>query len=246
MFVTRWLILGLAASLPLAMRATAAEPGPPPALVLSRYIAGLESSSCQGREVAVEIEAALPKHGKHARLSAIRHCAPAGKPEYQILHIDGDRSVRQQVIARYLSAETQAVNLPSSAVAVTPENYKFRYSGSAGAGDALTYIFQITPRKKKVGLMKGELWIDAATAVAVHQAGRLVKNPSIFLRRVDVMRDTYTRDGVPYLRITRLAIDTRLVGRAALSITERPCAPASDWAMARFVPNAPNACPIAP
>ena len=30
------------------------------------------------------------------------------------------------------------------------------------------------------------------------------------------------RDGLPYTRVTHVAIDTRLVGRAELTITERP------------------------
>jgi len=97
--------------------------------------------------------------------------------------------------------------------------------GSIGAGPTLTYVFQISPRKKRVGLMKGELWIDAATGVGVRQAGRLVKQPSVFLRRVDVTQDTDIRDGRPYLRITRLTVETRLVGRAELTITEHPGAP---------------------
>jgi hypothetical protein len=70
--------------------------------------------------------------------------------------------------------------------------------------------------------MQGELWIDAASGVAVHQAGHLVKRPSMFLRRVEIAQDTEIRDGSPYVRITRLDIDTRLVGRAELTIKEHP------------------------
>jgi hypothetical protein len=51
----------------------------------------------------------------------------------------------------------------------------------------------------------------------------MVKTPSIFLRRVSIVQDTDLREGRPYLRITRLDIDTRLAGRAELIITERPC-----------------------
>ena len=70
--------------------------------------------------------------------------------------------------------------------------------------------------------MQGELWIDAATGITVHQAGRLVKQPSIFVRRVDIVQDTDIREGSPYLRITRLGIETRLAGRAELTIREHP------------------------
>jgi hypothetical protein len=111
--------------------------------------------------------------------------------------------------------------VPASSVAVSPSNYKFHCVCSIGAG-TLTYVYQITPRRKRVGLIQGELWIDVSTGIAVRMAGHLVKSPSVFLRRIDVVQDTDIREGLPYLRITHLDIDTRLVGRAELTIQERP------------------------
>ena len=198
---------------------------PAPEVVIARYIAAAERNKMQGGEVVMDIDASLPKLSKRGRLQAIRRLVPFGKPEYQVLRVDGDGTVRQQVIARYLKADAQAQTLPPSSVAVSQANYKFHFVGPIGAGPKLTYVFRITPRKKRVGLMKGELWIDAATGVGTRQAGRLVKQPSVFLRRVDVTQDTDIRDGRPYVRITRLAIETRLAGRAELTITEHPGAP---------------------
>ena len=75
----------------------------------------------------VEIDASLPKLEKEGRLRAIRRLLPLGRPEYQVLEIAGDQTVRQQVIVRYLSAEAQAAAIPASSVAITLANYKFRY-----------------------------------------------------------------------------------------------------------------------
>ena len=129
--------------------------------------------------------------------------------------------VKQQVIARYLTAEKEAAAMPASSVAVTPANYKFRYLASSGGTPV--YAFQITPRHKRTGLIKGELWIDGATGLAVHEAGYLVKKPSIFIRRLKITRDVSLSDGVPYLRTTHLDIDVRFAGRAELTIIESPC-----------------------
>lgn len=38
--------------------------------------------------------------------------------------------VERDVIARYLSVQTQAEALPLSSIVITPANYKFRYTGS--------------------------------------------------------------------------------------------------------------------
>ena len=126
------------------------------------------------------------------------------------------------MIARYLAAEEQAEGLPYSAVAVTPANYKFRYGGSVETNGTAAYVFEIAPKKKRAGLVRGQIWIDSVTGVAVRQAGRFVKQPSIFIRRIEVTRETNLRDGLPYARVTHIAINTRLVGRAELTITERP------------------------
>jgi len=68
------------------------------------------------------------------------------------------------------------------------------------------------------------LWLDGETGAVVRQSGYLVKKPSIFVKRVDVTRETTFRDGSADMRVTHLSVDTRLVGRAELIIHERPCA----------------------
>jgi hypothetical protein len=194
----------------------------PAAMAFARYIAGQVQTVPWSVE-AVEIEASLPKSEKQARLRAIRRLLPLGKPEYQVLEIAGDRTVTRQVIARYLSAQIQAAAIPVSSIAITPANYKFTYKGPVETAGALAYSFAIKPRKKREGLIKGELWLDGETGAVVRQSGYLVKNPSIFVRRVAVTQDTAISDGLAAERITHLSIDTRVVGRAELTIHERPC-----------------------
>jgi len=192
-----------------------------PGLAFARYIAGLEVAKAWTVET-VEVNASLPKLAMNGRMRAVRRLAPAGKADYQILELVGDQTVRQQVIARYLSAEERAASIPASSVAITPANYKFHYQGVEKMSGSVIYVFQITPRKKREGLLKGELWLDGDSGSAVRQSGYLVKSPSIFVKRVDVTRESPLRSGIGEERVTRLSIDTRLVGRAELTILERP------------------------
>lgn len=190
---------------------------------LARYIASPEPAGSWSLET-VEIDASLPKLERSGRLRAIRRLLPFAKPQYQVLEVAGDRTVRQQVIVRYLSAEMEAAAIPASSTAITPANYNFRYKGYIGIGDAPAYIFLISPKKKSQGLIKGDLWLDGATGTVLRVSGRLVKNPSIFIRRVDVTRDTALRDGIAQMQVTHLSVDVRFVGRAELTVQERPCA----------------------
>jgi hypothetical protein len=192
-------------------------------MAFARYIGSLEHQSPWSLET-VEIDASLPKLEKRGRLRAIRRLLPLGRPEYQVLEIEGDQTVKQQVIVRYLSEDVRAAAIPASSVAITLANYKFRYKGAVTTGGTTAYAFLITPRKKREGLIKGELWLDGETGAVVRQSGYLVKKPSIFVKRVDVTRETALRDGIAEVRVTHLLVDTRLVGRAELIIHERPCA----------------------
>jgi anti-sigma B factor antagonist len=195
-----------------------------PALAFSRYLASIQERNpfTESGPVEVEIEASLPGLAKEGSMLAIRQTGASERSEYRVIRLDGDSTVKHHVIARYLDAQEQAEALPYSAVAVTPANYKFRYASSLDNNGTAVYIFQIAPKRKRAGLIKGQIWIDSATGIAVHQVGRFVKRPSVFIRRIEVTRDTNLRDGLPYTRVTHVAIETPLVGRAELTITERP------------------------
>jgi hypothetical protein len=175
----------------------------------------------QGATMEVEIEASLPKLKKHGRLRALRRISRLGRITYEALHFEGDNTIKTNVIARYLAAETQAQSSEPDALAVTPANYKFKYKGLARKEDSNVQVFQVTPRHKKVGLFKGEIWIDANTYLRVRESGRLVKNPSIFLKKIEFVREYEIRDGISVPLQIHTVVETRLVGPAELTINFR-------------------------
>jgi hypothetical protein len=195
-----------------------------PAVAFRRYLASLQERNpfAESGPVSVEVEASVPGLAKRGNLLAIRETGASELGEYTVQKLDGDSLVKEQVIARYLEAAKQAERIPYSAVAVTPTNYRFHYAGSFKMDETPLYVFQITPRQKREGLIRGEIWIDSGTGFAVHQAGRFVKRPSVFIRQIDVSRDTNLVDGIPTSRVTRLTMRTRLVGLVELTVTERP------------------------
>lgn len=197
------------------------DPNNQAAAVFARYIAGLRQTRPWNRET-IEIDASLPKLDGKARLRAIRRLAPSGKPRYQVLESVGNQTVKEQVIFRYLTSDAKAADIPADAIAITPANYKFKFTGARKVDGVTTYSFSIKPRKKRTGLIRGELWIDGETGVVVRESGYLVRSPSIFVKRINVTREIDVCDGQPEERITHLSIDTRLVGRAELTIHEHP------------------------
>ncbi len=106
-------------------------------------------------------------------------------------------------------------------LAITPANYKFRYKARLISDTQDVHIYQLTPRKKRVGLFKGELWIDARTYLPVRESGRFVKTPSVFLKKMEFVREYDVINGVAVPKRIQSMADTRLVGRAELTIDFR-------------------------
>jgi hypothetical protein len=172
-----------------------------------------QQSVLRGGQMEVKMNAKLPRLDKQGVLLALRRISNFGKITYKALGFSGDNMIKNEVIARYL-----AIDAEGSEVAITPANYKFKYKGQNSRDGRQVYLFQVTPRRKAVGLFRGELWLDAATAMPVHQAGRFVKTPSVFLKKVEFAQDYELQDGVAIPKHFQGTADMRLVGRAELSI----------------------------
>jgi hypothetical protein len=70
-------------------------------------------------------------------------------------------------------------------------------------------------------MIAGEMWIDTGSGLVTHLEGRMVKSPSVLLKRVDITQEMQIQDGVTIGRETHLGISTRFTGRAELTIREK-------------------------
>ena len=215
---------------PVACLMAGAAPSLAPESLVDTYETASQEQSARlrGATMEVDIEASLPKLQKHGRLHALRHISRLGRITYDALHFEGDSTVKNGVIARYLTAEVQAQTNDLASFAITASNYKFKYKGLFNYRERQIHVFQLTPRKKQVGLFKGELWLDADTCLPVRESGRMVKNPSVFLRRVYFVREYEIRDGLAIPTRIESIVDTRLVGKAELTVRFRNVALAQD------------------
>ena len=172
----------------------------------------------QGATMEIDIEAEVPKLKKRGRLHAFRRISVLGRLTYDALRFEGDRSIKSEVITRYLSAEAQAFNSRDGSLALSPANYKFHYKGLLERDGKQVHLFQVSPRKKKVGMFNGELWLDPETHLALRESGRFVKSPSVFLKSVEFVRQFEIRDGMSIPTSIQTSVDTRLVGKANLTV----------------------------
>src|ERR1700691_3063487 len=88
----------------------AEAPAPTPTSVVETYavLSSGQNARLRGASMEVEVEATLPKLKKHGRLSALRHISRLGRVTYEVLHFEGDSTIKNDVIARYLAADVEA------------------------------------------------------------------------------------------------------------------------------------------
>ena len=186
--------------------------------ILDRYLVNSQhqEENLRGVQMDMEIDAQLPKLKKSGTMHALRSISRLGQITYKGLKFIGDNTIKKDVIARYLSAEKETQDV--SQLAITPANYKFKYKGLVWRNGRVVYLFQLKPRKKMVGLFNGELWLDPGTCLPVRESGKFVKNPSIFLKKVEFVREYEIRDGVALPHHIESRVSTRFWGPAVVSI----------------------------
>lgn len=219
MVLTRVQLLSLVCLLTVAP--LSAEPARfDPTQILDSYFSASRSQRdrLNGSVAQVSIDAEVPRLNKKGRLNGLRRISRLGRLTYDILRFEGDNSVKNHVIARYLSAEAQVRESGDASMAIVPENYKFSYKGRREIGGHSVHQFELKPRARRKGLFKGNLWIDAKTYLPLREAGRFVKNPSVFIKSVDFTRDYRMENGLAVPDRLETTVDTRVVGPAHMTV----------------------------
>jgi hypothetical protein len=188
--------------------------------MVSRYLEASQQqqSALRGATEEVDIDAAVPKFKKQGKLHALKNISKLGKITYHALGFSGDNIVKTEVIANYLKAEIESAQ-GNSNLSITPENYKFKYKGANEWKGRSVYVLHVNPREKKVGLFKGELWLDAETYMPVRESGFFVKSPSFMLKKMQFVREYEIQNGVSIPQRTESKVETRFFGPVELNIS---------------------------
>jgi hypothetical protein len=147
------------------------------AQVLDQYFSQNARAARSDATIEISIEASLSKLHKSAKLRMIQDVSRIGRSVFRLLDSEGDAMVRREVIGRYLNAEVRAREAPGSKVAITPTNCRFLFQGETDYAGRSAYVYRLEPRQKRVGLFKGELWLDAQTGCVLWELGGVRPKP---------------------------------------------------------------------
>jgi Outer membrane lipoprotein-sorting protein len=187
--------------------------------IVNHYLGATQArqDSTHGSTIEMDIDASVPSLQKHGKLHALKNITKLGKITFHVLGFTGDNTVKTEVIAKYLKAEVDAAQNGTS-VSITPDHYKFKYHGTEDFHGHQAYVLRVTPREKKVGYFKGELWLDAETYMPVRESGSFVKTPSMFLKKMQFVREYGLQDGVYVPQRMESKADVRFIGPVQLNI----------------------------
>jgi hypothetical protein len=183
--------------------------------VLERYLA-LDHASPSDVRALRHLEAHNEQFNSSAWMDVWTEADASGF-RYRVIGEGGSDYIRSRVFRACLEGERKmwAEDAPGS-TALTPANYVFEAAGMQA--DGLT-SFLVRPRRKDALLVNGSIYLDPDDGDLVRVEGRLIKPPSFWTRRVDVVR-WYRRFAGTRLPIALESVaDVRIAGESTFRMT---------------------------
>jgi hypothetical protein len=185
-----------------------------------------QSLELAGFTASTVVRADLPRSSQHGELDLERHYNVPRNLTFKVLHYMGDGFVKTNVIARLLQSEVDHVQKDDPALtAIRLENYKFSHKRTIQLAGRTVHVYQVKPRKKRPGLFKGQIYLDAHTGSLVRAEGRVVKSPSIFVKKIDFVQDFADVDGYTLPTHIHSEAKAAIIGMTVVDIVNTDCQP---------------------
>jgi hypothetical protein len=138
---------------------------------------------------------------------------------YGIVSEGGAESVRSRVLRAVLHREKELADRGSALIAaIEPANYVMEPGGFDPAG--LVKLL-LRPRRKDDLLLDGAMFLTPREGDLVRVEGRLVKSPSFWIRKVDVVRHYRRVQGLRLPVMVESTAQVRFIGPASFRMTYR-------------------------
>jgi hypothetical protein len=172
-----------------------------------------------GYSAATVVRAELPASSQKGEFYLERYFHAPRSLTFKSLKYIGDNFVKTNVIARLLQSEVDHVEKDDPSVtAIVPENYKITHKSTAEVGEQTVHIYQVKPRKKRPGLFKGQIELDARSGNLVRVSGQIVKSPSVFVSKIEFVQEFADVNGFTFPVHLHSEAKARLIGKTVVDI----------------------------
>ena len=140
---------------------------------------------------------------------------PPGDKQYEIKATQG--SGRGEKVVRKVLAHEQEMAGDWEESALTERNYTFGLVGEERLNGRNCYVLTIEPRRESRDLIRGKVWVDSETYNPLRMAGEPAKNPSWWVKRVELSLTFSDVDGMWLQTGATANADVRLFGKHVLT-----------------------------
>jgi len=137
---------------------------------------------------------------------------------YEVTAEGGSGYIRKRVLRSLLDEEQRLLGSKSTSAALSAANYRFTPGGLTEDGLA---VIALQPLRKDRSLIAGRMLLTRDEGEIVRLEGRLAKNPSFWVTRVDVVRSYQAVSGVILPVSLETTAQLRLLGSSKLGMTYR-------------------------
>jgi hypothetical protein len=188
-----------------------------PEAILERFLSDTDMpiTSYRARRT---LEATTRGGKMHARLTAWTSLDPDSGFHYVVVKEEGSEVIRRRVLRAALEAErSMRAAGELNRGALTAVNYTF--AGAAAAADGGLVRIGIHPKRRDTMLVEGSILLTEHDGDLVRVEGRLIKRPSFWTRRVEVVREYERMNGVRVPVSMQSTAQVLVVGRSTFAMT---------------------------
>ena len=149
--------------------------------------------------------------GKHGWIEVVTEFSPRTGFRYDITAEGGASEVRAKLLRPLLDAERDVIARGE----IARSNYQFQPNGVDAEGLANILL---SPKREDVVLVAGTMFLRPSGEL-VRVQGRLAKNPSLWIKHVDIVRSYDRIGGVVLPVVLQSNVQLRLIGRASVRMT---------------------------
>jgi hypothetical protein len=149
-----------------------------------------------------------------SRVTAEITVVPPDFKKYAIENTDGS-GWGEKVVRKMLDGEV-AFAKDSGATNITRDNYDFLFLREDELKGQRCYVLELLPKRKSKELLRGTIWVDAATYLPYRVEGEPAKSPSWWLKDVYIVL-LYGYAGPMWLQTSsETTADVRILGRSTM------------------------------
>lgn len=150
-------------------------------------------------------------------VAQVNFVPPAAK-DYNIVKAEGsDRGT--SIVRKVLDHETSMTG-HAEAHELTSANYDFALLGRETINGHDCYVLQLSPKREAVELVRGKAWVDANDFEILRIDGQTSKNPSFWIKKLNVTINYGQVNGVWVQTNTKAVADVRVAGPHVLTSRE--------------------------